>query len=378
MQRYPSSQWHSYVRRVSNCRSYYFQGNHGGNGRFFPAVIHHPHRTQYLKSSSKSSSTLGQTFSTPAYTDPALEWGRQNPQVAQACLAIPPLPKSSCTPPLSLLSMTRLEDYYQWRNWKFPVSTTEDKQLAHALVSHVLSAPLTCALFYAHLTRQQKQRPQPLEARHHWCCVGARAEATLPLEFWNELLVAICHDSHDDDHKNATNSNTEHEPLDITIDFVGPDIYPQMLSQSLTYQHLTLHLNWLYKGYLHDYVKKAEEKHHHHDKWNGFVLLNPGLGHPNLREGWKPTLDYLFRRDVSIGHEQHPILLTAHSELDAQRDWNVLVSSQYCNDNGNFPTCQNPFASRITYEDPFDASHVVQPNHSHLMLFGSHDGASDK
>jgi hypothetical protein len=68
-------------------------------------------------------------------------------------------------------------------------------------------------------------------------------------------------------------------------------------------------------------------------------------------------------------HSKHktPLLLTAHSEWDAQRDWHLLC--QEYDDSLRIKAPQkNPFASRISYQDPFDSAHRVQPNHSVRML----------
>jgi hypothetical protein len=262
----------------------------------------------------------------------ALEWGRHNPQIAQACLAIPPLPTRN-PPPL-----TSLEAYWKWRQWKFPVLDETDLSHGQALVSHVLSAPLTLATFVNKILEQQETL--------RLCCVGARSEATLPLGFWNEFLVAMKRPS----------------SMSATMDFMGPEILPAGVTtmpppQVLTYDNTSLQLQWLYQGYLHEYIAANPTNH-----WDAFVLFNPGLGHAHLKEGWKPTLDYLWQQYTLL---KTPILMTAHSELDARRDWQLL-RQEY--DSFLKEPQKNPFASHICYPDPLDANHRVQPSHSLLML----------
>ena len=129
--------------------------------------------------------------------------------------------------------------------------------------------------------------------------------------------------------------------------------------------------------------------------WDGYALFNPGFGHPNLKGQWHRTLRLL----LGTGK---PMLITAHSEMDASRDAAVLgemlsadaassgVGGAY--GDGRFPRggspwgyADNPYASRMHFVDPFpsaatssggravggmddDCQHVVRPNHSVLFL----------
>jgi len=400
--------------------------------------------------------------SSSSFTDPALEWGRTHPEMATKCLDIPLLPAHLDQENRNIFSSIRsLSEYWKWRKWTFPLvhgnsnSNNQDLSLAQSLVSHVLSAPLTVAKFHQAVVQQaqwnnnqnnnnnycnnnnnnnadyrsQRQSQQQLQEkrvlRYHWCCVGARAEATLPNEFWKEYLVAVSHLDHfhhpnrattkvedDDDSKidniddddNGSGSGGDHyssspAALDITIDFVGPDIHSQTPSTTLTYDATyindnsssssnknnhnntttivtnKLQLNWLYKGFLHEYVTPTTTRLL---GWNGYLLLNPGVGHSHLQRDWEPTLDFIFSScpfgagaggpgaGAGAGEGNLPILMTAHSELDAQRDYDALTK-QYGLDVYNGPIV-NPFASRVTYEDPFDATHLVQPNHYVTIL----------
>lgn len=143
-------------------------------------------------------------------------------------------------------------------------------------------------------------------------------------------------------------------PLDVELDFLGPDVVPRTDSVTVQYQGSQLRLRWVHSGTFHDYVARDDARV---DQYDAFVLFNPGLGHRNLQRSWDPTIDVL--RGL-----HRPVLLTAHSALDAARDSHHLheafdASASYTD---------NPFASRITYEDPFDPRIIVRPNHSVALL----------
>ena len=245
-------------------------------------------------------------------TDVAFMWARKNPDEARACLKVPPINR------VSFDSFNTLEEYFKGRNWNFSSVDNDENEYkwAKRLVSHVLSAPLTVSQHFPSQHRTQRV-----------CIVGARAEATLPVEYWKEILIA----------------NNTAFPLNWTLDFVGPQVLTASNTVTLRNDD-ALTLQWTHSGYLHEMMDPPE--------WDGFVLLNPGLGHDHLKQGWIPTLEFMFKTGK-------PILLTAHSERDAQRDAKLLqdvfgrpVDYQ-----------RNAFASRITYEDPLSQeTHLVSPN----------------
>lgn len=101
--------------------------------------------------------------------------------------------------------------------------------------------------------------------------------------------------------------------------------------------------------------------------WDAYILCNPGLGHANLSDQWQPTLQFLLQEQGGISA---PVLLTAHSALDAQRDTNTLA---HCVLPEAPLYSRNPFASQIDYEDPLppsssDQKHFVQPNQYVYLL----------
>jgi hypothetical protein len=220
---------------------------------------------------------------------------------------------------------------------------------AKAIATHVLTHPLTVAssapLMLKHLLPLKNSQGENKIVR--WCCLGARAESQLPSVQWKEMLVFM--------------DNVFVEPLQVSFEFIGPDLaslHPRVL---ITNEKLLepnkptksiLELQWMHKGTYHSYLNQGEELDSS-VPYDGFILLNPGFSHPNLRQDWKPTLDLL------LGHGiRSPILLTAHSAQDAARETEYLR-----NEYGVHVDYRcNAFASRIQFQDPFEAGHIVSPN----------------
>ena len=269
------------------------------------------------------------------FQDEAFQWAREYPDVARACLKVPPIPNQAPQPRTT--TTTTLEEYLLFRQW--PIPQDENQEYALRLVSHALSFPLTMAHYW---TIAQESTAAVQQQQQNWCCVGARAESTLPPPLWKELLVATGNPS----------------VRQWTIDFVGPDVVvPRQESNVDTDYPLTktkLTLRCKHGGFFHNDPGLSNTN------YNGFVLFNPGFGHPNHKEGWKPTLQLLME-------SPRPVLVTAHSSWDAERDANAF--REY------FPHTpldyqENPFASRIVYKDPLPTTtggsggedHYVSPN----------------
>jgi hypothetical protein len=240
-----------------------------------------------------------------SYQDKAFGWAEANKEEARAALLTPPT--QTTNRPLS-----NLEDYLEDRNWK-----TKDPDHGVALVSHVLSAPLTiryCA----------ERSGVPPSTTQNWCFLGARSESTLPPDFWKECLL-----------------NADEQFW--TIDLVGPDIRTGSRPVQLNHDTSTLTLRLNHQGFFHDLPADAIKQ------WSRFILLNPGLGHPNLKHNWLPTVQELRGK---------PLWLSAHSALDAERDSAILKAVLGL----DVVYETNPFCSRIVYQDPFDKTHFVSPN----------------
>jgi splicing suppressor protein 51 len=226
-------------------------------------------------------------------------------------------------------------------------------QYARAIASHVVSAPLTSARhldrhvkeFEPHHTLPADHARDPLELR--WCCIGARAEATLPVEYWREVLLVLG------------------KPVHIHLNFVGPDVHDARQDVTLSYRNSILMLRWMRNATFHEYYEENDDELLDYD---AYILLNPGVGHPHLQKDWRPTLDLLFDHSRN-GSRTTPVVLTAHSEIDAARDGQYLRDLYFPREEITYH--ENPFASRIHYEDPFDDGHMVRPNHYATVILTS-------
>ena len=267
-----------------------------------------------------------------------------------------------------------LERYIKWRGWNINSILSEHdlenesiREAAIGLLSHPLTFPLTLG---RHLTTLLSNK----EAARI-CCVGARAECTLPNKYWRELLIGTL--AIDTESDAMAISRLDLSATLTTIDFVGPDVPTQLKSKTITLdddestpkqlpkRELTMNFHSLH---LHEVVlkilKSQPESSTEQIKnvWDGFVLFNPGLGHPNLTKHWKPTLKFL----IGTGK---PILFTAHSTIDAERDRQVLEKSLAdCDDDRIVQYLVNSYASRMEFVDPFSKDHVLSPNHSYFLL----------
>ena len=263
-----------------------------------------------------------------------------------------------------------LQRYIEWRGWNIETvlrehGVDENKQLiddAIGLLSHPLTFPLTLARHWQKLCNSSSSNSKNFRI----CCVGARAECTLPDEYWRELLIATL--AIDDSQ--------------VTIDFIGPDVPAQVKSKTITLDNhfnedttqpsgRQLAMNF-HSSFLHEVVLKIVrsqqiETDQIRNVWDAFVLFNPGLGHPHLAKQWLPTLKFLIRTT-------NPILFTAHSTIDAERDRLVLEQLLAVDrNNGSNHSIEyepNPYASRLEFVDPFSKEHVhiVRPNHSYFLL----------
>ncbi|KAL7527405.1 hypothetical protein ACHAXR_001944 [Thalassiosira sp. AJA248-18] len=302
-----------------------------------------------------------------------------------------------------LLPKETLENYLQWRGWNIEGILQEYKlgdDLLHSavgLLSHTLTFPLTLGRYakaFHSPSFSEYLADGKVRKDHNFrrcCVVGARAECTLPDEFWKEFHVATMPISMA--HNDRTSQHTE-EPFHFIIDFVGPDVPSHLKSKTISLggdgessqqnaQKCVLTMNY-HTSFLHEVVLKFLKSSHATSNgdiqsssnrteqirqfWDGFVLFNPGLGHPNLAAQWKPTLKFL----IGTGK---PILFTAHSTVDAERDRVVIEEELLVADRGGSVEYNiNPFASRMGFVDPITSPgmegvvHVVRPNDSTFLL----------
>lgn len=300
--------------------------------------------------------TTTTTINRRSYHDKVLQWAKDHPQIAQSFLQPPPWWNiTNCNPNYSDMKESSLEGYCQWRTWPQSSSSSQHHQQAMALTSHVLSAPLTLARFYSlylsvypFQTSEYSSTKSSHISSPKWCCVGARAEATLPYDYWKEFLLL--------------SSAMVERPINISMDFVGPDIASNTPDRTISLEDgSTISLSWPFSGLLHE--MNNDDNKHGDNTWDAYIFFNPGFGHPNLKEGWEPTLERILTREDNV-LSSSPLLLTAHSAKDAARDAECLA--RFGLENVQYQV--NPFASRITYQDPFDDGHIVRPNHYYAIV----------
>lgn len=181
-------------------------------------------------------------------------------------------------------------------------------------------------------TPSTSQRPD-CDTRIH--VVGARAEATMPRQLWDELLCF---------HPTV-------RAFDITL--VGDDVpatrdTTKRMKQTTSDRVVRLEaINGLYHE-LH-VVERTRARPPPH----ALVLFNPGVGHPGLKARWRPTLAAL----VASGK---PILLTSFSQADQDRDVAALAELRgECGELAFVVSPEsNPFRSLKCQIDPL---HVLAP-----------------
>jgi hypothetical protein len=406
-------------------------------------------RTATFATKKSSSCSRGPTSDDDDEVCPIRSFAITHPKLAKQILAVPSI---STLPPLvdtngsngnpilqqrrgKVASTTSLEDYLDWRNWNIKSilqrssnlrSDDEEEdydntayQLAIGLLSHTLTFPLTLGHYFGrniHLGISmkdesfswKKQRVIRNDGVLRLCCVGARAECTLPTDYWKEFLLALassCNNSIGTIDSTQQQKNI-HECI---IDFVGPDVPHHLVSKTIDLSlpvssscnsndyddvnyleasqcdnNMNYHLTMNYHpSYLHEYLLQhrktisgvtSEDNGSSNDNplpppWDGYVLFNPGLGHTNLKSQWYETLRFILQTGK-------PILLTAHSLVDAKRDCAVLekmlvedVNGQYIIRNVlPFTTyVENPYASRMRYVDPFPTTNTTTATTKTMM-----------
>lgn len=95
---------------------------------------------------------------------------------------------------------------------------------------------------------------------------------------------------------------------------------------------------------------------------DAFVLFNPGIGHPFLKQRWRPTMETL----LASGK---PILLSSFSKVDQDRD--VAVLKELCGNQEDLlflvSPQSNPFRNLKYQIDPLDFLKPIQTN-SYVMV----------
>lgn len=151
------------------------------------------------------------------------------------------------------------------------------------LLSSAYSYVLTLSRFLPELLSNQAQQKLELHV------IGARAEAMMPRYLWDELSFF-------------------HPDKQFTIKLVGDHVpvLPKRMQSTGSSDDSAIQLENI-TGLYHK-LKPGKV-----GIPDAFVLYNPGVGHPHLRESWRPTME-------TVLASRKPVLLTSFSVEDQQRD----------------------------------------------------------
>ena len=212
----------------------------------------------------------------------------------------------------SACSLDSFDAYVASRKFVLP---SEGREHALALLSHSLTYPLSLGSALA--------RAGIVKDTTRVAILGARAESSLPLRVWAELGVAV--------------------PVHWDLVLVGPAAVPKK-RETLGNVSIAVRQNR---------VKATDDlRALFDDDITAVALFHPGLGHPNLQDGWIPGLQAVFRAQPTA------LLVTSFSHEDQLRDLNALTrfmdSSNAAAEGSSFlvPPSPNSFRSgRPFYEE---------------------------
>lgn len=208
------------------------------------------------------------------------------------------------------------------RTLSLSVSLTMDG--AHALVALVTTAALRDAT-----------DPSSTDLTLH--VIGARAEAMMPRHLWDELAFF-----HPDVRALELKLIGDHVPA-LRSSSKTPKNQPQRV---VAVENIT--------GLYHDAAVMAQLQ----TPPQAFVLFNPGVGHPYLRDRWRPTI-------ASLLASGKPLLLSSFSKADQDRDVAALKDLALASGSPLtfvVPPQLNPFRSLKLQIDPLQRTAPIQTN----------------
>ena len=182
--------------------------------------------------------------------------------------------------------------------------------------------------------------------------IGARAEASLPTQWWRELLAA------------------RPDVARWSVHFLGPQLAapaaarapigaPPRLEVASPCGRRALELTFECAAYPGAGAPA---------RWDALALFNPGFGHHALVGAWEEALRAMLRGGA-------PMLVTAHSERDALRDRAAIERAARAvgmrpEDVWVERPALNAFRSRKKALDPADPEHVTAANWSAAVVQG--------
>lgn len=245
-------------------------------------------------------------------------------------------------------------------------------------------------------------------------CIGARAESTLPPALWRELLFALPEVSYLDFHligpelsvpsgvtpsSSARGGQNGPPPpghgIDEADERKGPPLHHPSTKVTVQVGSRTADITWT-RAVVRRTTGACVEVQRENNmldargseagaavdramaKADIFVLFNPGLGHPHLREGWEGAV----KRLLTSGK---PIIVSCHSQKDLDRDAKRLqeIGKQCCpgwtkgRGVNVFPR-KNAFGSLMASQDPISrpgAEEIVSSNWGLLVIPAADDSS---
>ncbi|CAM9908599.1 unnamed protein product [Ectocarpus sp. 12 AP-2014] len=317
----------------------------------------------------------------------------------------------------STCTLESLEGYLQARRWPY----REDP--ARRFLSHILTYPLTLAagLREAQTWKEPEHTNSDGRGKLAVVCLGARAESTMPPVYWREALFALPDVSRLSLHligpelglppgvvaaprpgtaacdgagtigpisTAAVSVGARTADIAWTRAMVGPSAGGCVAAAEQQPEAATGSAVGSGRGAATEAggaeaVEAAEEAVQAADV---FVLFNPGLGHPHLRQGWDGAL----KRLLATGK---PIVVSCHSPKDLDRDTRLLreAGAEPCcppsganasagerdgNRGNGLGAKENPFRSLMASEDPLSVpgdENLVWCNWGMMVVRGAGD-----
>ncbi|KAE8912015.1 hypothetical protein PF005_g2802 [Phytophthora fragariae] len=207
------------------------------------------------------------------------------------------------------------------------------------LLSSAYSYVLTLSRFLPELMLAEK-------AKFELHVVGARAEAMMPRYLWDELSFF-------------------HPGQQFAIKLVG-DHVPVMSARKKTSTTRENENEFVELQLINGLYHKIETRKL--GTPDAFVLYNPGIGHPHLRESWEPTIQ-------AVLASCKPVLITSFSLEDQQRDivalQDLVTKSPIFNRHELRFRCrakQNSFRSLKYQVDPANVGTPIQTNNRVMVV----------
>lgn len=286
------------------------------------------------------------------------------------------------SPPMQHILPVDMNDYIQQR---YGIISSSDS-LENRILSSLLTFPLSLSLGINQIFGVIPKFPLKLFDLNV-LVVGARSEATLPKLWWKETLVCCPSLRHlniqfmGPHHNHITSPPSSNNPITAHIDFqpftlewttlnksnsmiIEEDANHEEFedsptcSDSCNNEHALSGIDNLHfdgrrkltvsnlrggRCKLHEYADLDQLS----NRFDLFVLFNPGYGSTSLQDSWKDSMKWLIR-------SKKPVLCTSHSEYDMSRDLKMLESYIDVGDNDINSSTDEYVDESVVYDDDYE------------------------